>query len=541
MASQIALDYGGTRLRVLEFDGSVRKLRVLSVVDVDLDVPASEDEEFEADDMRAQAIAEAVKSVKLTTDPSAMAFDAGSALFREFDLPFTSDEQIEKVVRFEAESHIPLDLEDVVIQHVVLRKTREKSHVLAAAIQKDDLLDRFDILDEAGIDPHFVDMDVFCLYQALVDTGVAAEHPNAVVVSAQSHATVLLFLVEGKLWAVRSLRMGTHGIHEAGSSEVESEDLEAARAHDFLGRLGREIRRTMTSLPGAEFTTVLATGSGSRIPGFVESISEAFSLPAEPLDLLERVDHKLDEDEAARFGPDIGVALGTAYKLLGSDQTGTDFRREECAYARKFDQVKSPLIALAFLVFLIVALDCIDEIHKVRKLRTEYNWIVGDAGQALEVNMGDVAKAKAVYEDAEFGPRQVQAISLRVDREFNDLAAKLGRSEAIPTQPSALAVWIEFSEAVLDNEERFGRFFVSKLDIDVGGRNPELKIAGVMEDRTRVDMLVQLFENDPLYSEVTKVPSTQANDEGLIRFDDIIVTLDLDELEARVEEGRRAS
>ena len=38
MASQLALDYGAQRVRLMEFDGSARRLRVLKVVDVDLRV-----------------------------------------------------------------------------------------------------------------------------------------------------------------------------------------------------------------------------------------------------------------------------------------------------------------------------------------------------------------------------------------------------------------------------------------------------------------------------------------------------------------------
>src|SRR5690606_4667767 len=110
MVAQTAIDYGADRLRLLEFDGSGKRIRVLDVVDVDLAV-APADDDVEPDDLRAEAVAEAAKEARLVTDPCGMAFASAHALFREFDLPFTNDEQIEKVVRFEAESHIPLDID----------------------------------------------------------------------------------------------------------------------------------------------------------------------------------------------------------------------------------------------------------------------------------------------------------------------------------------------------------------------------------------------------------------------------------------------
>ena len=130
MASFLALDYGAQRVRLMEFDGSVRKLRILKVVHVDLRVVAGEEgDDLEEADLKADQVASAVDDGKFTRDPSVMTFDAGSALFREFDLPFTADDQIEKVVRFEAESHVPLEIDDVVMQHVEIGRASCRERV----------------------------------------------------------------------------------------------------------------------------------------------------------------------------------------------------------------------------------------------------------------------------------------------------------------------------------------------------------------------------------------------------------------------------
>ena len=155
MASQTAIAYGTDRVRLLEFDGSGKRVRVLQVVDVPLERPEGDGQELTAEDLAAEAIA-------------AAADEAG-----------------------------------VVMQHLVLRKTRDKSHILAVAIRKDDLLDRFDVLEEADMDPMFVDLDVFALLNALHHTGVAGEHERCVVIDVADHATKLLFLVDGSLFAVR--------------------------------------------------------------------------------------------------------------------------------------------------------------------------------------------------------------------------------------------------------------------------------------------------------------------------------------------------
>jgi Tfp pilus assembly PilM family ATPase len=536
MATQIAIDYSSTCLRLLEFDGSGKKVRVLGVEEVDLRVPTTGEDELEADDLRADAIAAAMKETGFVADPSGMAFDASSALFREFDLPFTNDEQVKKVVRFEAESHIPLDIDDVIMQHLVMRTTRDKSHILAAAIKKEDLLDRLDILDEANLDPMFVDMDVFSLLHALVATGAADDHPVSVVINAQEAATSMLFLMGGQLYAVRSLRLGTHGIHPAGEVESEGDrEIETARIHDYSSRLKREIRRTMATLTGLdEIGAVLVTGSGSRIPGFLETVGEAFGVDAEPLNLLSYVDHKLSEDDVLRYGPDIGVALGVAYKLNGLDLTHSDFRRDECAYTRKFDQVKSPLIVLSFLLFLVVALGCIDAIYRVRKAKVEYGYLLSSAQANLEELMEDNEAARAIWEPVEFGPARVTAVAQAVDDLREEEARKLGRSAVIPDQRSALHAWIEFSKLIKANEKTLGKLALKRLDIVVTGKNPEIRINGIMESASKYSTLLGLLREDALYLDVEPGPASPT-EQGMTSFGETVIKLNLDVLDARQE------
>src|SRR5262245_17936229 len=300
MPRQTIIDYGGHRVRLMEFDGSGKKLRVLGVTDVPLDGVVPEGEAAaEAGDAQAEAIRKALRAAGFTNDPCAMAFDASNAMFREFDLPFTSDDQITKVVRFESESHVPGDIDDYVLQHQVLRKTRDKSHILVIAVKKDELLDRLDILEESGLDPMVVDIDDLALHNALVATGVTDEHPRIAVINAQERSTSLLFIEKGKLFAVRSIRIGTHGAgHGAapgegrgpqdgnGKATRDDKALDTARTHEYLTRLTREIRRTTSTLPDAlPVDELYVTGPGGSVPGFAAALGEVLGREPKPLDL----------------------------------------------------------------------------------------------------------------------------------------------------------------------------------------------------------------------------------------------------------------
>ena len=539
--AQLAIDYGTDHVTLLEFDGSGKRLRVLKVAQVPVAATATEgdDDEPSSDDVLAEAIAEVIDGQRFASDPSGMAHASSHSLFREFTLPFTNAEQIEKVVRFESESHIPLDIDDVVMQHLVLRKTRDKSHILAAAVKKDDLLDEFDVLEESNVDPMFVDMDVFALLHALVGSGVTGDHERMLVVHGQDRSTSLLFIVDGQLFAVRSLRMGAHGIPKTGEGSRGGidDEIAEARAADYLGRFEREVKRTLTTLPGlGDLGAVLMLGSGCDIPGFGTTLARLFpSAQVERLDLLSRVEHKLSDEEAKRFGPELGAALGVAYKLAGLDLTHTDFRRDECAYTRKFDQVKSPLIVLSFVLFLIVALMGIDTYYQLKKVRQEYQFLLTDAREQLNLLMGDNAEARKVWDDVEFGPRQAQAIASAFDKRHNDLSMQLGRSSLIPDQPSALAVWVELSQLLLANQQKLGRLMLRKIDIDVSGRTPILRITGRMLDPIRYQDLIDLLAADPLFANVRPGDTTPDATGEFHEFGETTADIDLDELLRRKE------
>ena len=533
MVSQTAIEYGVSRLRLLAFDGSGKKLRVTGVHEASLEVAAAPGDETVAEDARAELVAEAVAEAGFRSDPSAMAFDASLAVFREFDLPFTNDEQIRKVVRFEAESHIPMDLDDVVMQHVVLRKTRDKSHVLVAAVKKDDLLDQLDILSESGVDPMHVEIDVLALFTALVGSGVADKHESFVVVNAQERTTSLLFVQEGGLYAVRSIRIGTrsvgHGLDEDAPAASEQEaELERARTHDYLARLTREVRRTLTTLPGRQAPEVVwATGTGARLTGFHEALHEAFGAPVETLDWLEHVDHTLDEDEAERLGPDLGVALGMAYKLNGLDIFDTEFRREEAAYTGKFDQVVAPLIVVSMLVLLGAAFLFIDALLGVKRLNNEYDKMFDVAARQLHSMRSDEDQADVMADirRAEFGPRQIERSLTLAKQEWDEVAQKLGRGTEIPELSSALLVWVELFDTLKAHEKAIGRLALERMDINMDLKQPLLTLTGEVETSTRYQVLEDLLAERPMFTEITSA-SLKQMPAGTVRFTDMKITLD---------------
>lgn len=137
-------------------------------------------------------------------------------------------------------------------------------------------------------------------------------------------------------------------------------DVVAAARDRFLARLRREVVRFLTAIPDMDDLEVAwLCGGGSMIPGVAEMLEQALECPTRRLDVLAKLSHDLDPDEAARVSPRIVTAVGLALGRLGGP-AGLDFRREDLAYTKGFDRIKFPLALTAmFALFFVVIWDIV--------------------------------------------------------------------------------------------------------------------------------------------------------------------------------------
>jgi hypothetical protein len=115
-------------------------------------------------------------------------------VFRELDLPFTSDEQIRKVIKFEAESHLQTNIEEMLVCFKKLGKLRDKSHLLLMTRARTRCSRRSTSSARPNIDPIVVDLELTALFNTVVALGYTEEHACFVVVDCEPSSTSILFI-----------------------------------------------------------------------------------------------------------------------------------------------------------------------------------------------------------------------------------------------------------------------------------------------------------------------------------------------------------
>ena len=405
MGRAVGLDAGEYEVKVVELDGSYRKPRLVQA-NVDrvsqLTTDAADPEHASSE---AAALRHAVKEAGIQKQNVTLGFSSREALFRQLTVPFTGEERIRKVIKFEAEGEIhSASVDDMVIDFHVVEEVEGGTRVLVAGVPKAPLRATLGALDKAGLEPERVDLDTMALYRVAdwsgaLDQGDAEEAGSRVVLDIGARAVRILVVKHGHLLDMRAIPLGCDSIAEdiahrydvgldaardavihclatgtdyeaeepEQAAESESEEAESASASlpartrtvpviavedardKFQQRLRRELMRFLVAAKGVgDIEAAFLTGAGSQLPGVQEVLVDVLGCQPQPLDVLSKVQHELSEEDATYFEPRIAVAIGLALGNLGGVK-GFNFRQEELAFTRGFDRVKLPLAIASML------------------------------------------------------------------------------------------------------------------------------------------------------------------------------------------------
>src|SRR5262245_30906306 len=148
---------------------------------------------------------------------------------------------------------------------------------------------------------------------------------------------------------------------------VDAAAVDAERA-TYLQRLARELTRFLAASNCAgRIDALWITGGASQLAGLEDTLREVFGTSPRQLDVLGHVKHSLSAEEADEVAPQLAVALGLALANLGGP-LGFDFRREDLAFTRGFDRVKSALAITCMLMLFTAIVYGVRQTHELKNL-----------------------------------------------------------------------------------------------------------------------------------------------------------------------------
>ncbi len=491
MAKSVGIDIGSRACKVAVLSGGPKGATLLRFVE----------KEYEYGTALAltpsivlQALRQALAEARAPKDVASLAVPAEQCTLRELAVPFTEDDQIKKVVKFEFEPHLHnLSIDDVVLDYVKTGTARNGTRLLVFAAPKEMLRSRLEQLREVGVDPLHLDVDVAALFNVGHHAGVFLEHPNCLVIDIGARTTKTLLIQGGRLKVARSIRLGAQGTAQrveqqfqgdADAAKQAMEDaagvealastpadqpstveivtsvraIEAAVAgaqqEEFLQRVLRETQRTLPILAEEQaLTRVFLTGGASQRVHARERIAAHFGVEVEDLPVLKAVAHRFPPSDADKISASAAVAIGTALKVLGIDAGEIDLRRDEFRFSRTFDQVKVAVatgVTLVFFTLFLLGFTKFLERGKAWEERQRLRELVEAelTETVLEEYEATVARARKEPSQSTDPDKWFQRTRARLHTIRGHLKDELGLSTEVPPIRSCLEPWTRVMTSV---------------------------------------------------------------------------------------------
>ena len=307
---------------------------------------------------------------------------AGQSVFTRFvKLPPLQDDNIEQIVTFEAQQHVPFPINEVVWDYEMIEGGDDKE-VVIVAIKEDELDEINNTVMEAGLSTLEVDVAPMALYNAYrYSYGTPEESTLIIDIGAK---TSNLLYVEGKRFFTRSVAIGgasisaaiakeynitfpeaehqkiTNGLVALGGGHTETMD-------EALAALAMVIRNALTRLP-AEITRttnyyrsqhagnaprkVLLAGGGASLPYTLEFFQEKLGIPVEFFNPLGQIiiGKGVNIETVSREAHTMGELVGLGLRGIGKSTINIDLVPSAVGIARKEAKRKPFLIAAAALL-----------------------------------------------------------------------------------------------------------------------------------------------------------------------------------------------
>lgn len=298
----VGLDIGSGLIKLVVMDHGKGEPELVKVAIT----PVLADAIVEGEVMDPGIVADAIRGLFVTggvKQKNVVAAVGGrDVIVKKIQMDRMQEKDAREVIRWEAEQHVPFDMENVELDFQILDPDGEglQMNVLLVAAKRELVENKVALLTDAGLQPEIIDVDAFALHNAF-----EVNHPDAMqgmvcLLNIGHEATNVNILEDGIPVLTRDLAIGTRRFREdlqreRGMTAEEADKLlqgfERSPVLDpFVESRGEEmavgIERASAFLQtssrgGAVMTKIFTSGGGSRIPGLAQVLGERLGVPVE--------------------------------------------------------------------------------------------------------------------------------------------------------------------------------------------------------------------------------------------------------------------
>ena len=297
----IGLDIGSGLIKVAVVDHSKKQPELVKVAITPLLADAIVEGEVMDPGIVSDAVRGALSAAGVKSKSVVTAVGGRDVIIKKIQIERVKEAQARELMRWEAEQHVPFDMESVELDFQILDPDAggDEMQVLLVAAKRELIENKLRILSDAGLTPSLVDVDAFALHNAF-----ELSHPDAMtgivgLVNIGHEVTNINVLDEGIPILTRDLTVGTRRFREdlqrergLGVDEADqllqgydrSPHLDAvieSRGEEIAVGVERAAAFLASSARTGQLRAVYTCGGGARIPGLNEALANRLRIRVE--------------------------------------------------------------------------------------------------------------------------------------------------------------------------------------------------------------------------------------------------------------------
>ena len=331
------LDIGSGFVKLVVIDHSKSEPEIVQVATSPLVPDAIVEGEVMDPVLVAETVRSVVESSGLKTKNIVAAVGGHDVIIKKITIDRMSENEAREVIRWEAEQHVPFDMENVQLDFQILDGDGDgpQMPVLLVAAKRELIENRLSLLSDAGITPSVIDVDAFALHNAFEQNYPEMRDSLVALVNVGHETTNVNLLENGVTTLVRDIPFGTRRLREAlqrerGLTADQAEqvlqgrdpnmDLRALiedRTDELAVGIERAAAFIIAQSGGEGIGRIYVSGGGACVPGMVQALGSRLGVRAEIASPLNHVRVRPDVMQAVsveEFAPMLMMPVGLALR-----------------------------------------------------------------------------------------------------------------------------------------------------------------------------------------------------------------------------------
>jgi len=333
------LDIGSGFVKLVVIDHSKPEPEIIRVATRPLVADAIVDGEVMDPALIADTIRDLIADAGLKRGEVVAAVGGHDVIVKKIPMDRMSQHDAREVIRWEAEQHVPFDMENVQLDFQILDPDGNSAQmaVLLVAAKRELIENRINLLADAGLTPAAIDVEAFALNNAFEYNYPDAGSGMVVLVNIGNETTNVNLIADRAPILIRDIPFGTRRLREAlqrerGLTVDQAEGVLQGRgdaAHlraivdDRVDELAIGIERAaafITAQTGGEgVARAFVTGGGAVVKGMIESLGARLGVRTELANPLQRVAVRPDVMQAVpidSLAPLLMLPVGLALRKV---------------------------------------------------------------------------------------------------------------------------------------------------------------------------------------------------------------------------------